>query len=105
MAKITMEMLIWDLTYIAKNNAPVRTYPLGPVGKAGTRMYSPYPGNLKNNGIFAQIYSPESARLVFGGPVGYACYANKTSSKPQYQEKTVSDFVDKLVTVYGGVVK
>ena len=105
MANITMEMLIYDLTYIAKENAPVRSKPLGAVGRPGTRMYSPYPGNLKNNGIFPQIFSPTQARLVFGGPVGYADYANRTSFKPQYQEKTLDDFIQKLITKYGGVVK
>lgn len=105
MAQITMEMLVYELTYIAKNNAPVRQYPLGAVGKAGTPMYSPYPGNLKNNGIFYQVFGPTHARLVFGGPVGYAGYANETSFKPHYQEKSVNDFVQKLISKYGGTVK
>lgn len=105
MAKITMEMLMFDLTAIAKDNAPVRQYPLGAVGKPGTRMYSPYPGNLKNNGIIPQVFSPDKARLLFGGPVGYAGYANKSSAKPNYQEKTVDEFVQKIISKYGGVVK
>lgn len=105
MAAVTMEMLIYDLAYIAKENAPVRQYPLGAVGKPGTTMYSPYPGNLKNNGIIPQVFSPTKARLIFGGPVGYAGYANKTSFKPGYQEKTVNDFVQKLITKYGGTLK
>lgn len=59
--KITAEMLAAKLLRIAKKNAPVRVVkdknPKRPrkraVGKKGTNMYSPYPGNLKKNGIYA----------------------------------------------------
>ena len=67
--KITAEMLAAKLLRIAKKNAPVRVVkdknPKRPrkraVGKKGTNMYSPYPGNLKKNGIYATIKSGISA--------------------------------------------
>ena len=103
--KITLEMLIYELATIAKNNAPVRTYPLGPVGKKGTNMFSPYPGNLKNNGIIPRIYGQNRASLLIGGPVGYAMYTETRSKKPMWQQKSLEEFVNRLTTVYGGVRK
>ena len=57
--EITGEKLTNKLYEIAQANAPVREIvdkkgrPLPrAVGKRGTNMYSPYPGNLKNNGIY-----------------------------------------------------
>ena len=73
--RITKAMLVAKLQYIAKENAPVRVVydaegnvktkslktgklytksgraASRAVGKPGTNMYSPYPGNLKNNGV------------------------------------------------------
>ena len=100
--QITLELLTYELAMIAKNNAPVRTYPLGPVGKKGTNMYSPYPGNLMNNGIVPRVYSSTNASLLIGGPVGYAMYTETRSKKPHWMQKTVDEFVQRLTTVYGG---
>ena len=48
--------VISDLTYIIKEQSPVRT------------------GNLKMNGVYNQILSPSHALLKIGQPVDYAVY-------------------------------
>lgn len=101
--KLTMENLIYELTSILKNNAPVRTYPLGAVGKKGTAFYSPYPGNLRNNGIIACVSNENSGQVIIGGPVGYAVYTETTSHKPHWQEKSLNEFVQRLIS-YGGSI-
>ena len=123
--KITKAMLVSKLQRIAKENAPVRLVydakgnvktknlksgklytksgraASRAVGKPGTNMYSPYPGNLKNNGIVA----------IDGGvrydydKVGYIGYANIRSHKPKFIEKTVQDFCAYCVSLGGRVIK
>ena len=101
-AKITGEMLAEKLLEIAKANAPVRDIvdkkgrPLSrAVGKPGTNMYSPYPGNLKNNGIYR----------INGGirfdydKVGYIGYANLRSRKKHYIEATINEFCNYCVSL------
>ena len=104
MPKITMEILIYELTGILKNNSPVRTYPLGAIGKKGTPFYSPYPGNLRNNGILPYVRG-NSGEVIIGGPVGYAVYTETTSKKPHWQEKSLNEFVQRLGGYYGGQIK
>lgn len=102
--KVTPERLAIKLLEIAKKNAPVRSLKdkkgrpkKRAVGKPGTNMYSPYPGNLKNNGIYGV-----SEGIVFDyNKVGYIGYANLTSKKPQFIEKTVSDFCNFCVSLGG----
>lgn len=105
--RITQEMLVSKLIQIAKENAPVRIVtarngrPLQrSVGKKGTNMYSPYPGNLKNNGIVGVANG-----VIFDyNKVGYIGYANLYSRKPQFIEKTVTDFCNFCVSL-GGRIK
>jgi hypothetical protein len=105
--KITPVMLSSKLLEIAKENAPVRIIQDKPgrphkraVGKPGTNMYSPYPGNLKNNGIYAIKNG-----IVFDyNKVGYIGYANIRSKKPQFIEKTINDFCNFCVAL-GGRIK
>lgn len=105
---ITKAMLVSKLQQIAKENAPVRVVvdkkgrPLSrATGKKGTNMYSPYPGNLKNNGVV----------LIDGGvrydydKVGYIGYANIRSHKPKFIERTVQDFCAYCVSLGGRVIK
>ena len=64
-------------------------------------MYSPYPGNLKNNGIYRRGNS-----VVFDyNKVGYIGYANLYSKKPRFMEKTVDDFLGFCVSLGGRIVK
>ena len=106
--KITEEMLVNKLLKLAKENAPVRLVadkngrPRGrAVGKKGTNMYSPYPGNLKNNGIYAR----GNAVVYDYNKVGYIGYANLYSKKPQFIEKTLDDFLNFCVSLGGRIVK
>ena len=104
---ITAEILTAKLLEFAKQNAPVRIIkdknPKRPrkraVGKIGTNMYSPYPGNLKNNGIYAQ----GNAVIFDFNKVGYIGYANIRSSKPRFIEKTVADFCAYCVSLGGRI--
>jgi len=86
--KVTKVMLESRLLLTLKNNAPVRQTH-GAVGKKGTNMYSPYPGNLKNNGI---VQTSDGAKLDIN-KVGYIWYANKSSRKPNYIGKSVDEFL------------
>ena len=106
--EITGERLVNELHKIAQKNAPVREVddkkgrprPRA-VGKKGTNMYSPYPGNLKNNGIYR-----DGNALVFDyNKVGYIGYANIRSHNPHYIEKTVNDFCNYCVALGGRIVQ
>lgn len=106
--KITEEMLVNKLLRLAKKNAPVRVVSdkkgrprKRAVGKKGTNMYSPYPGNLKNNGIYAR----GNAVVYDYNKVGYIGYANLRSHKPQFIEKTLDDFLNYCVSLGGRIVK
>jgi isocitrate dehydrogenase kinase/phosphatase len=107
--RITGNMLSSKLLSIAKKNAPVRIVKdkagnrprSRAVGKKGTNMYSPYPGNLKNNGI----YKRGNAVVFDYNKVGYIGYANLYSKKPQYIEKTLNDFLNYCVSLGGRIEK
>lgn len=76
-----------------KANAPKRddnSYPH--VIKRKGVIISPFPGNLKKNGN--QIVSSGDGYKVKHGyePARYALYANKTSRKPKYIEKSIREF-------------
>ena len=94
--KITWVMLQSKLLELLKSNAPVRQKG-GDVGKRGTNMYSPYPGNLKNNGIYQTNYG---VRLDLN-KVGYIGYANLRSKKPQFIEKSIDGFVQFCISLGG----
>ena len=106
--KLTGEMLTNKLYEIAQANPPVRSIvdkhgrPLPrAVGKKGTNMYSPYPGNLKNNGI----YRRDNAIIFDFNKVGYIGYANIRSRKPRYIEKSVNDFCNYCVSLGGRIIQ
>lgn len=93
---------------IAQANAPVRLIVdkngrprKRAVGKKGTNMYSPYPGNLKNNGV---VRIDNGIRYDYN-KVGYIGYANLKSHKPQYIEKTVNDFLTFCVSLGGRIIR
>lgn len=95
---ITFEEIQAELARILINNAPVRVPPpYGSVGKKGTNMESPYPGNLQQNGI---ELTSKGARLNYN-KVGYIGYANLRSKKPQFIEKSVDELVNCLIQLGG----
>lgn len=113
--KITSTMLTTKLYELAQNNAPVRKIVdkhgrpivdkhgqpiIRAVGKKGTNMYSPYPGNLKNNGI----HMIGSAVVFDYNKVGYIGYANLYSHSPRFIEKTLEDFLNYCVSLGGRIV-
>ena len=97
---LTIPIAMTKLYELLKSNAPVRNS-AGPKGKPGTNMYSPYPGNLKNNGIVPL----ENGICYDYNKVGYIGYANIRSHKPQFIEKTIDDFCDFCVSLGGRIVK
>ena len=104
--QITGDMLCAKLLSIAKENAPVRVIvdkngrpQKRAVGKKGTNMYSPYPGNLKNNGI----YRDGNAVVFDYNKVGYIGYANLYSKKPQFIENTLDDFLQFCISLGGRI--
>ena len=104
MRRLTLDLALNELLRITKNNAPVRSFP-GPTGKKGTNMYSPYPGNLQNNGIYGENLGATSGRVVLSGTegkVGYLPYTETRSHRPGWQAKSINEFVSRLCTVYGG---
>ena len=106
--EITAQKLTEELYKISQNHAPVREIndkngkpkPRG-VGKEGTNMYSPYPGNLKNNGIVRT----ENGVVFDYDKVGYIGYANLRSKSPQFIKKTVEDFCNYCVSLGGRIIK
>ena len=90
-----------ELQGILRRNAPVRTKP-----PSGPHGQSPYPGNLQQNGINLELLSQSHVRVVIGGdPAPYAPYTETKSHKPYWMANSVNEFVNLLVTQYGGVVK
>ena len=78
-------------------NAPVREKPLGPIPG------SPFPGNLKQNGIEIAEVSPQKYRVAIGNDgVLYAVYTEKTSHRPGWIQKSVTQTVNMVLRTYGG---
>lgn len=132
----TFKIRLLDKTYeILKNNLPYRepyeyTYKRGytdrngqyhekgttvvrnggPKGKPGTSFYSPYPGNLKNNGV----YRTKDSIVLDVKKVGYIPFADKRAHKhtnggtnggPDFIRRTENDVVDHLRRIGCKVVK
>lgn len=104
---LTIDIAMYNLYNILKENAPVRDeqkYP-GPKGKPGTNKYSPYPGNLRNNGIYPGYKGADRGQIVLSGTdgkVGYLPYTETKSNKPGWQQKSINQFVSRLCSTYGG---
>lgn len=79
---------------IISKNSPARnpeSYPHA-IKRHGV-VISPYPGNLQDNGN--RIVKTTSGYKLEHGyrPASYALYANKTSRKPKYIEKSIDEFL------------
>lgn len=99
--KITVAMLTYELTTILKKNAPVRDGAKYP----GRRGASPYPGNLKLNGIrFVQAGKKSECRV--GVPdAPYAPYTETRSRKKGWQAKSNAEFIAMLKSLGAEVEK
>jgi hypothetical protein len=84
--------LVYLLQKLHNKNAPVRSKPLGAVGKQGTNMYSPRPGWLRDSSW--KLYS--DTFMLDERLVGYIKYANVTSRKPNFIEKINIDFLNEM---------
>lgn len=95
---VNLEEIMWQGVDITKGNAPVRTNP--PAGKYGKSLY---PGFLKNVGISGVVLSDNSSQIKIGNAdVDYALYANKTSRKAGYIEKSFEDLAKRIEIAYNG---
>jgi len=92
--KLTTFELVAEMTHILKGNAPVRTKPLG------RTKYSPFPGNLKQNGIVMD--ASQGKVLVGGDPAPYATYTEETSYKAGWMKKSELEMLNRLLNYYGG---
>lgn len=85
--------LVYTLQRIFHQQAPVRTYPKGAVGKVGTPFYSPRPGWLRDTAFLLQ----SDALVLDEKLVGYITYANKTSRKKGYIQKIDREFLKEMI--------
>lgn len=82
------------------NNCPVRTKPLGKL------KYSPFPGNLRKNGINITLKTPTLTEVTVGGPSApYGPYTETMSHSPGWMEKSMRDTQHMIARTYGGRVK
>lgn len=91
--------LVYKLKEIYQSVAPVRTKPLGAVGKKGTNFYSARPGWMRDTAFL--LYSDTfvlSERLV-----GYIGYANVTSRKPGFIQKIDKEFRNEMIKKGGRI--
>lgn len=100
MPKLLTFELVASLTHILKANAPVRTHPLGAIGNPEKGTYSPFPGNLKANGIVADN---SYGRVSVGYPAApYAIYTETRSHKPGWMQRSEKEFLHRILSFYGG---
>ena len=79
-------------------NAPVRTKPpAGPHGK------SPYPGNLRQNGINMSYIRANHIKITIGGePAPYGPYTETRSHKPFWILRSCIDTANQYILKYDG---
>lgn len=82
-------------------NAPVRTKP--PAGPSGL---SPYPGNLRQNGINMYYMGTNHIKIVIGGaPAPYGPYTETRSHNPGWIAWCCSYTSHQFALQYGGVIE
>lgn len=90
-------MLTSELGTILKKNAPVRDGAKYP----GARGSSPFPGNLKQNGIRVNILPDGCFVDVGGSDAPYAPYTETRSRKKGWQKKSAQEFAQKIQELGG----
>ncbi|MEG1528743.1 MAG: hypothetical protein RR338_00170 [Clostridia bacterium] len=95
-----MDMLTYELATILKKNAPVRDGSKYP----GARGDSPYPGNLKNNGIRYIKQGGQSIIAVGNPDAPYAPYTETRSRKRGWQRRSNEEFLA-LIKSFGGKIE
>lgn len=100
-SRLTLNMLAHELGTTLKKNAPVRDGSKYP----GRRGDSPFPGNLKQNGIRDNKVN-NSYEIVVGGPdAPYAPYTETRSRKKGWQQQSNAEFVAKIKNFGGKVTR
>lgn len=95
--EISIFELTAEMTHILKSNAPIRTKPLGKT------KYSPFPGNLKQNGV---VMDTANGKVLVGGDSApYALYTETKSKKAGWLKKSELDMLNRLLTYYGGTLE
>lgn len=81
-------------------NAPVRTKP--PAGPSGL---SPYPGNLRQNGINLTYMGVNHIKITIGGePAPYGPYTETKSHKPGWIAKSINETANTYINRFGGKI-
>lgn len=81
-------------------NAPVRTKP--PAGPSGL---SPYPGNLRQNGINLTYMGANHIKITIGGePAPYGPYTETKSHKPGWIAKSINETANIYINRFGGKI-
>lgn len=108
--KIDISHVTATLVRILKSNAPVRGKNMPAGWSARKRInylkptkLSPYPGNLKNNGIRYDIENNKSSVKVGGAQAPYAEYTERKSFSPGWMVKSEQELLDKLRQAGGRV--
>lgn len=94
---MTEEKAVRTLLLILKKNAPVRDGEKYP-GKHGA---SPYPGNLKNNGITLNVMTNKTVVTVGNKAAPYAVYTETRSHKKDWQKRSNEEFYKSLIIMGG----
>lgn len=81
-------------------NAPVRTKP--PAGPSGL---SPYPGNLRQNGVNLTYMGVNHIKITIGGePAPYGPYTETKSHKPGWIAKSINETANTYINRFGGKI-
>lgn len=109
--EIDAQHITATLVGILKRNAPVRGKNMPASWSARKRINylkptksSPYPGNLKDNGIVAEIGETSSRIEIGGARAPYGERTEETSFCPGWMAKSNNELLDKLRQA-GGVVR
>ena len=94
---ILKQQITHELMSKLQNNCPVRTKPLGKI------KYSPYPGNLRQNGINMYV-SGDNAQVIIGGDVAiYGPITEYTSHRKGWIQKSVDETIEMCKRLGGRV--
>jgi hypothetical protein len=109
--RVDLKSITVTLAGVLKRNAPVRgkNMPAGWSERKRTNYLkptklSPYPGNLKNNGISYYVGEKAATIEIGGSRASYADYTERKSFSPGWMEKSTRELVE-LLRMQGGRVR
>lgn len=95
---VTFDMVTEELRNCIVECAPVRQFP------KGATKYSPYPGNLKNNGIRRHVYGNSGVVVIGGAPAVYAGWVDIRGKSAGYIDRGIENWLARMQAL-GGKVK